>query len=667
MKFVWQQRTTGDLQAATLLTDLASALADQGRLAAATENIIAAATIIERRFFQVQRSFGRRDHRIALEETELAERALGLLWSIPQTADARLATLESALKLAQVLAGSKAAKAVTQMTARVAAGNGPEFRAGADLQRLEQARDALAQDLALLRSEQNSKRTQEVAATSAELRRIDEQVTALTEELFNHAPRYFQLVSPNSMSSGEIASTIGPQDALVFFVTGKSELFAWLITPAGQPKWVRIEAGNNSLSDKVAALRCGLDEEEWVAELKASRCVRLLGIPEAPNSSNPLPFHLGFAYELYRTLFGELEDDIKGKRLLLVLSGPLTSLPFQVLVTKQHETKLPTTFKEYRDIAWLARSNGLTVLPAVSTLQALREHGKKRVQAPLDYIGFGNPVLKGDAGCRVARVANATCPALEASTGPQAVGPLKPPRATRGRGGRRSPDPKTLLGSPSAAALLEKVKAQCPLPDTSFEIECVSQRFNEQSRAIRLGAQASELEIKKLSRDGVLQRYRFVHFATHGLLAGDVETMSNRKGEPALIMTPPERFENDRNDGLLTASEVAQLELNADWVVLSACNTAAGDNIGAEALSGLARAFFYAQARGLLVSHWPVYSDAAVRLTARAFAELERNPKAGRAEALQISMIELMQDHSDEDNGHPAVWAPFVVVGDPGR
>ena len=98
--------------------------------------------------------------------------------------------------------------------------------------------------------------------------------------------------------------------------------------------------------------------------------------------------------------------------------------------------------------------------------------------------------------------------------------------------------------------------------------------------------------------------------ATHGLVAGDVKGI----GEPALVLTIPATPTAD-DDGLLTASEVAQLKLNADWVVLSACNTMAGDRPGAEALSGLARAFFYAGSRALLVSHWTVESNAAARLS----------------------------------------------------
>ena len=102
----------------------------------------------------------------------------------------------------------------------------------------------------------------------------------------------------------------------------------------------------------------------------------------------------------------------------------------------------------------------------------------------------------------------------------------------------------------------------------------------------------------------------------------------------------------------------------------SACNTAAGDAPGAEGLSGLAKAFFYAGARALLVSHWSVQSKAAVRLTTRMLTEAAQHPAIGRAEALRRSMLALMDDTENEHFAHPLFWAPFVVVGEggvPGR
>ena len=135
-------------------------------------------------------------------------------------------------------------------------------------------------------------------------------------------------------------------------------------------------------------------------------------------------------------------------------------------------------------------------------------------------------------------------------------------------------------------------------------------------------------DLKRLNATNGLAGYRTLHFATHGLLAGETETLGSG-AEPALLLTPPSTA-SEADDGLLTASEVAQLKLDAEWVVLSACNTASADKGGGEALSGLARAFFYAGARALLVSHWYVDSDAAVKLVTSAFSALQRDPAIGR-------------------------------------
>ena len=111
----------------------------------------------------------------------------------------------------------------------------------------------------------------------------------------------------------------------------------------------------------------------------------------------------------------------------------------------------------------------------------------------------------------------------------------------------------------------------------------------------------------------------------------------------------------------LSASEIASLRLDADWVILAACNTAAGT--ATEALSGVARAFIYAQARALLVSHWEVYADATVKFITTALREMARDPKVGRAGALRRSMLALI-DNGQPHEAHPTFWAPFVVVGE---
>jgi CHAT domain-containing protein len=152
--------------------------------------------------------------------------------------------------------------------------------------------------------------------------------------------------------------------------------------------------------------------------------------------------------------------------------------------------------------------------------------------------------------------------------------------------------------------------------------------------------------------------YAILHFATHGALSGQVEGSA----KPGLILTPPPKSTTDakaleRDDGFLTASEIATLKLDADWVILSACNAAGPQGQGAEALSGMGRAFFYAGTRALLVSHWEVGSEAAIKLATRAFAELKAHPDIGQAEAMRRSMAALIQ------TGGPAAHPAFTFRG----
>jgi CHAT domain-containing protein len=199
---------------------------------------------------------------------------------------------------------------------------------------------------------------------------------------------------------------------------------------------------------------------------------------------------------------------------------------------------------------------------------------------------------------------------------------------------------------------------QVPLPETAEELCTVASRLNANPNDIRLGARATEREIKRLSESGELAQYRIVHFATHGALSGEVTGNS----EPGLLLTPPDT-PSEVDDGYLTASEIAGLKLDADWVILSACNTAAGGTEGAQALSGLARAFIYAQARALLVSHWAVNSQATVKLITGALSRIAADKSLSRAEAMRQAMLALI-DGNNPIEAHPSYWAPFIVVGE---
>jgi CHAT domain-containing protein len=287
------------------------------------------------------------------------------------------------------------------------------------------------------------------------------------------------------------------------------------------------------------------------------------------------------------------------------------------------------------------------VLPSVASLAALRRHAHAS-QAAAPFIGFGDPALAGNSGCGTATVPD-QCP----DEGFQVAQSTH--MATRNAQSPAAITSYFRAGLANVAALREA----CPLPETAYELRCVARSLAAAPNVVLLGKDMTEAAVKAAP----LSRYRVVHFATHGLLAGETAQFAKDRAEPALLMTPP-AVATEEDDGLLTASEVAGLKLDADWVVLSACNTASGRGPGAEALSGLARAFFYAGARALLVSHWYVDSHAATLLTSRTFAEMRNGPGIGRAEAFRRAMLAVMSAHQRPWDAHPSMWAPFVVVGE---
>jgi CHAT domain-containing protein len=342
-------------------------------------------------------------------------------------------------------------------------------------------------------------------------------------------------------------------------------------------------------------------------------------------------FDLGLAHEFYDTLLGPVEALIRDKRHLMVVpSGALTALPFHLLVTEQPvaavpQVNAPRDLAAYRDAAWLLKRHAVSVLPSVASLKALRVFARKE-QGAKPLVGFGDPVFNAEKEMR---------PGTQERS---AVATRSYPEFWKGVDIDRS----MLRGLPR-------------LPETAAELRAVAKNLSAPESSIHLRQDASETTVKRTA----LSEYRVVYFATHGLVAGDIKGLA----EPSLALTLPKE-PSGLDDGLLTASEVAQLKLNADWVVLSACNTIAGDKPGAEALSGLARAFFYAGARALLVSHWAVESNAAMRLTTSTFDIMKSDPTLGRAEALRRSMLAYMNDATDPLNAYPALWAPFVVVGE---
>lgn len=197
------------------------------------------------------------------------------------------------------------------------------------------------------------------------------------------------------------------------------------------------------------------------------------------------------------------------------------------------------------------------------------------------------------------------------------------------------------------------VSALPALPGAKRELQELAARIAPQGSLILTGVDATEARLKSAN----LADFRILAFATHGLMAGEFDGLV----EPALVLTPPAGpSQAAGDDGLLTASEIAQLRFNADWAILSACNSGAEREPGSSTYSGLARAFMQAGVANLLVSLWPVRDDVARRISLTTIdAHAAGSSRAG---ALRAATLALIDDATVPDGDNPAVWGPFSLV-----
>ena len=424
-------------------------------------------------------------------------------------------------------------------------------------------------------------------------------------------PRYGELAEPQPMTIAQVQALLGEDEALLFFLPGSITTHVWAIS-RDDAAWHRAAMWSDYLGDEIAQLRKDLDPAS--VSRGAVTLVEGMGRPRIPS------FDRMKAHFLYTQLIEPAETVLAGKsHVFVVADGPLASLPLSVLIS-QRPSGEDTDPQAMRATSWLARRFAFTTLPSVESLGVVRTQaaGNGGDAQRIPFHGFGAPLIGLGAGDPVL----ASAPAEDFFRG--------------------------------ALVDVATVRALPALPQTGPELRRLAATLGAPQDSLSLGAAATERAVKEtdLSNTAVLA------FATHGLLSGELPGLA----EPALVLTPPDIATPD-DDGLLTASEVAGLKLSTDWVLLSACNTAGSDGRpGAEGLSGLARAFLYAGARSILVSHWPVRDDAAARLTADAMAAL--GDGIGRSEALRRAMLTLMEDETDLSLAHPASWAPFVVVGE---
>jgi CHAT domain-containing protein len=541
---------------------------------------------------------------------------------------------------------SEAAVAFSQMSARKLA-EGPELQLA-----IRTHQDLAAQWKALDDRLNKMRAANATGATSADFLALKEQhnrVEASFRELSNHLranyPKYFALSAPRAIAVPDVQKILTPTEALVQVISTESDTFLWVVSKT-QAHWKRVDVGADWVAKTVTELRCGLDRTDTAGN--ACKTISTSAIGPSMRSDEPPHFNVELAYELYKKIIAPVADVLKDKSIIFIPSRQLASIPPSVLVTAPPSRRAGGQSVRYSDVAWLGTTRPIWSLPSVAALEQIRLGGTTQNLNRRPYAGIGNPILEGDQSNPVdyARALSAT---------------------TRQDCSRLSPQPRSLRrlavsSKRDASSRVSDIREMTPLPETAAEICGIASRLGAAPRDVLLGSNATKREVMRRSADGTLVNYSIVHFATHGVKPNEIVGHP----EAGLVLSPPPRgtVADEADDGYLSTRDIVEMKFDADWLILSACNTGAGDADDTEALSGLARAFFYAGARTLLVSHWNVVSEAVVLLTSSTIQNYNSAPKMGRAEALRRSMAAVMLQGSR--SAHPSYWAPFAIYGEGG-
>ncbi len=459
------------------------------------------------------------------------------------------------------------------------------------------------------------------AADSSERRRavvegaeLDRHIDQLIRTIETQYPAYAQLRLPKPVGLAELQGPNGllkPGEAVLLFLTPPGTARG-LVAAVSRDSvgWADIGMTGDELASAVADLRWEIDPQSF----------------GPGNSGDRQVFDRASAHRLHNALLGapEIAAVIRpAKSLIFVPSGPLTSLPPGLLVTAPPQGSDDDAVA-LRGTAWLLRRYSIAVLPALPSIRLLR----RGAPAPggRGLVAFADPDFTATRTDEV--------PVSRPSTRLRAADVLR----------------DGIAGQAELAQLPQ-------LPGTRREGEELAKLLGADQGNLFFGRNASETALRQAERSGRLSRAAVLAFATHGLVAGEFGL-----AEPALVLARPDRSSAE-DDGLLLSSEAMSLRLDAEWVLLSACNTASPNGHGAGGLSGLVRSFFFAGARNVLASHWRVNDDAAARIVTSLFAPEHRHlPKA---EALRRAAFAVLDDKSFPAGAEPFFWAPYVLIGMP--
>jgi CHAT domain-containing protein len=469
---------------------------------------------------------------------------------------------------------------------------------------------------------------------------VEKEINELTAEYQNveaqirdSSPAYAALTQPRPLSTKEIQQQLLDQYTLLLeYTLGEERSYVFAVTPNSLqafalPKRAEIEQASRQVYKLLTAHNRGVRGETPVQ--KRQRQAR----------SNAE--YRTAAAKLSRMVLGPVAEQIKGKRLLIVADGALQYIPF-ALLPEPGSAEQQAANSASSEGTPLVVSHEIVNLPSASVLAVLRQQEMNRRPAPKAVAVLADPVF------------NEQDPRVTAR------GKAADERAAATRGGGRSKDTNDLLAPSFSAGLLTRSAADVGL-SRNGQLELPRLRFSRQEADSILevtppdqGMKAVDFQANRaIATSPELSQYRIVHFATHGLLdsehpelSGLVLSLVDKNGKP--------------QEGFLELQDIYNLDLPADLVVLSACETGLGKEISGEGLMGLTRGFMYAGATRVVASLWKVSDAATARLMADFYKAMEKDglPPAAALRAAQVQMWKQKRWSS------PYFWAAFQIQGE---
>lgn len=451
----------------------------------------------------------------------------------------------------------------------------------------------------------DSKREGAYATDEATFNRLLRQEDALRNELDTlvadmrkQFPRYAAIHYPRPIPAE--ALPLQDNEVLIEFGVSTDAVTIFVVRKGGVKRIHKIPVSGENLSGKVKALMEPLSSGQYSG------------------------FSTATAAELYDLLLAEVLKDVPDKgKLIIIPDGILGLLPFEALVVKKG--------KDAGDALYVGDKWMISYSQSATSLALTRLLEKPAAPKPL--FALGNPVYDPADPRYTAYRQNRPEPVL-----------LRGQKQFAYRG-------LTVQATPGATgkATAWETVVYPPLPETEDEIKAIAKLLGVTPAPpdILLGVSASETHLRKTD----LRNYRYLHFATHADLPGKIQGIR----EPFILLGQVENKGGD--DGFLSLSEVLELKLNAELVVLSACSTGRGLLMEGEGVANFARAFQHAGARGVVVSLWEVASDAAVDYMKAFYRQMQSGK--GKVDALRLARQEIKAKYP-----HPYFWSVFVLYGE---